>query len=177
MIGNKLVCANVGDARALLCRDNKAIDLSVDHKASREDEQERIKKQGGYIVFGRVLGRLAVTRAFGDFDCKNIEVANEDNGHKDIKNFVLIKPEIRVTTIDPLKDNFILLASDGLYDRFTSQECVNIAREKLMTMPLMEQDPQKVARELVNEAIYKRLITDNITVILATMNRGIDSYI
>ena len=39
----------------------------------------------------------------------------------------------------------------------------------------MEQDPQKVARELVNEAIYKRLITDNITVILATLNRGIDS--
>ena len=38
----------------------------------------------------------------------------------------------------------------------------------------MEQDPQYVARELANEAIYKRLITDNITVILATLNRGID---
>lgn len=44
-------------------------------------------------------------------------------------------------------------------------------------MPVMEQDPQKVARELVNEAIYKRLITDNITVILATLNRGIDDSI
>lgn len=74
IIGNKMVCANVGDARAVLCRNGKAIDLSVDHKASRPDEQERIKKQGGYVVFGRVLGRLAVTRAFGDFDCKNIEV-------------------------------------------------------------------------------------------------------
>jgi serine/threonine protein phosphatase PrpC len=39
----------------------------------------------------------------------------------------------------------------------------------------MEQDPQKVARDLVNEAIYKRLITDNITVIVATLNRGIDN--
>ena len=39
----------------------------------------------------------------------------------------------------------------------------------------MEQDPQKAARELVNEAIYKRLMTDNITVILATLNRGIDN--
>lgn len=46
-----------------------------------------------------------------------------------------------------------------------------------MAMPLMEQDPQKVARELVNEALYKRVMTDNITVILATLNRGIDSFI
>jgi serine/threonine protein phosphatase PrpC len=67
-----------------------------------------------------------------------------------------------------------LLASDGLFDRFSSQDCVNIVKERLMHMPIMEQDPQKVARELVNEAIYKRLITDNITVILATLNRGID---
>ncbi len=42
-------------------------------------------------------------------------------------------------------------------------------------MPLMEQDPQKVARELVTDAIYKRIMTDNITVILATLNRGIDT--
>jgi serine/threonine protein phosphatase PrpC len=93
IIGNKLVCANVGDARAVLCRNGKAIDLSVDHKASRSDEQERIKKQGGYIVFGRVLGRLAVTRAFGDFDCKNIEVPTDEN-EKEIKNFVLVQPEV-----------------------------------------------------------------------------------
>lgn len=33
MIGNKLVCANVGDARAILCRNGTAVDLSVDHKA------------------------------------------------------------------------------------------------------------------------------------------------
>lgn len=70
IMGNKLVSVNLGDARAVLSRNGKALDLSVDYKASRKDEQERIKKQGGYIVFGRVLGRLAVTRAFGDFDCK-----------------------------------------------------------------------------------------------------------
>lgn len=33
ILGNKLVCANVGDARAFLCRNGQAIDLSIDHKA------------------------------------------------------------------------------------------------------------------------------------------------
>jgi hypothetical protein len=41
-------------------------------------------------VFERVLGRLAITRAFGDFDCKNIEITDENTGKKQVKNFVLI---------------------------------------------------------------------------------------
>lgn len=35
-----------------------------------------------------------MTRAFGDFDCKNIEVPNDDQ-EKEIKNFVLIEPEVK----------------------------------------------------------------------------------
>jgi protein phosphatase 1G len=77
IIGNQIVCANLGDARAVLSREGQAYDMSVDYKASRKDEQERIKSQGGYIVFGRVLGRLAVTRAFGDFECKQIKITDE----------------------------------------------------------------------------------------------------
>lgn len=83
-----------------MCRDGKASDLSVDYKASRKDEQERIKSQGGYIVFGRVLGKLAVTRAFGDFECKQIMVKDEETGEKTMRNFVLCEPEIRATRLN-----------------------------------------------------------------------------
>ena len=43
VIGTQLICINLGDARAVLARDGKALDMSVDYKASRKDEQDRIK--------------------------------------------------------------------------------------------------------------------------------------
>ena len=48
-------------------------------------------------------------------------------------------PEIRITKIDYLKDEFILLASDGLFDAYGSQKCIDYIRERLITLPLMEQ--------------------------------------
>lgn len=186
---------NLGDARAILCRNEQALDLSQDHKASRKDEQQRIMDQGGYIVFGRVLGRLAITRAFGDFDCKQIDVNSssgseglQGSGNVDlsssgennkqgklanVKNFVLSEPEIRVTTINPETDDFFLLASDGLFDRFTSQECVDLARSKIAEMPMMEQDVGQVARNVVLEATAARVNSDNTTVIIVSLNAGI----
>lgn len=38
----------------------------------------------------------------------------------------------------------------------------------------MEQESQKVVEELVEQAKSKRMMTDNITVILVTLNRGIE---
>ena len=36
------------------------------------------------------------------------------------KNFVISEPEIRITHLDRNTDDFLLLASDGLFDRFSS---------------------------------------------------------
>ena len=85
-----------------------------------------------------MLGRLAVTRAFGDFECKQIMVKNEATGEKEMRNFVLCEPEIRVTTLNKLTDDFIVLASDGLFDRFSSQECIELARKKFIENDIME---------------------------------------
>lgn len=64
------------------------------------------------MVFGRVLGRLAVSRAIGD---------------KSMKPFVSAEPE--VTTI-PLRagDEFILLACDGLWDVADNATARQVAR-------------------------------------------------
>ena len=81
-------------------------------------------------MYGRVLGRLAISRSFGDFDCKNIEIANPDDpeGPKVVRNFIMVEPEIHVIDIASTHDEFILLASDGLFDRFNSQQCIDAIR-------------------------------------------------
>jgi len=47
--GDMLYVANLGDSRAILCRDNNAIDMSYDHKPDNPNELTRIKKAGGYV--------------------------------------------------------------------------------------------------------------------------------
>lgn len=70
VIGRRLYCANVGDSRTLLCRNYAPLLLSQDHKPSREDEAKRIRDAGGFVISNRVMGELAVSRAFGDIDFK-----------------------------------------------------------------------------------------------------------
>ena len=44
-----------------------------DHKSSNEPEKERIQNAGGSVMIQRVNGSLAVSRALGDFEYKNVE--------------------------------------------------------------------------------------------------------
>ena len=128
IIGNHIFCANIGDSRAVLSRNGVAINLSLDHKASRPDEVERIKANDGSIQYDRVGGRLAITRAFGDFEFKSII---DGDGQLVRKNFITPEPEIRRHDLDLDVDEFIIIASDGLFDMFTSQEAIDFIREKM----------------------------------------------
>jgi protein phosphatase 1A len=68
--GDNIICFNVGDSRAILCRDGKPVLLSLDHKPSNPEEKKRIEDAGGSIIGKYVNGKIAVTRAFGDFRYK-----------------------------------------------------------------------------------------------------------
>lgn len=67
--------ANVGDSRAVLCRNGTALDLTTEHRvygpgAAVRSEVERVIAAGGWVNDGRVCDVLAVSRAFGDSDLK-----------------------------------------------------------------------------------------------------------
>jgi len=169
IVGGWIWCANLGDSRALLSREGRAVQLSLDHKPDRRDEAERIESAGGFVSFRRVLGRLAVSRAFGDEEYKAIP---DKDGADTGKPLVIADPEIRLERITP-EDDFLLMACDGLFDVFSSQEAVDFVHGRLAAMPPNEQDPMRAVRDIVHEAIHERRSRDNVTALLVTFKRAL----
>ena len=67
LTSSEIYCANAGDSRAVLCRNGKAIPLSIDHKPTLPGEKKRIERAKSIVHNKRVNGILALSRAIGDF--------------------------------------------------------------------------------------------------------------
>lgn len=123
-----VVCANVGDSRAVLCRGAHALAISVDHKPSNAEEQARILKAGKSVVDGRIEYDLAVSRAVGDHMYKQRE------GLSAVEQAVTAWPDVRVVARQP-EDEFVLLACDGVWDVLSPQQAVEFVRTCLQRGP------------------------------------------
>ncbi|CAM9762809.1 unnamed protein product, partial [Scytosiphon promiscuus] len=111
--------------RAVLSRAGQALDLTEDHKPNSPREMERIYRHDGMVTWEgfecsqglqiegtgvyRINGNLAVARAIGDIDYRP-----------------WVSAEVDIKTIDMKrgKDQFVILASDGLWDVMSSEEAV-----------------------------------------------------
>ena len=65
----------------------------------------------------------------------------------------------------------MVLSSDGVFYKFTSQEVVTFIQNKIAASDYS--DILKIARELANECIYGKNVRDNITIIIIALNRGL----
>uniref|UniRef100_A0A671XUF8 Protein phosphatase 1L n=1 Tax=Sparus aurata TaxID=8175 RepID=A0A671XUF8_SPAAU len=151
----ELTVANVGDSRGVLCdKDGNAVALSHDHKPYQLKERKRIKRAGGFISFNgswRVQGILAMSRSLGDYPLKNL-------------NVVIPDPDIMTFDLDKLQPEFMILASDGLWDAFSNEEAVRFVRERL-------DEPHFGAKSIVLQSFY-RGCPDNITVMVVKFKSG-----
>ncbi|XP_052185768.1 probable protein phosphatase 2C 33 isoform X1 [Diospyros lotus] len=174
--GQYLVIGNVGDSRAVLGTRDKddsliAVQLTVDLKPSLPVEAERIQKCRGRIFalhdepqVARVWlphddsPGLAMARAFGDF-C--------------LKDFGLISvPEITCRCLTE-KDEFIVLATDGIWDVLSNEEVVRI----VASAPARS----SAARALVESAVeawswkYPTSRVDDCAVVCLFLNSSLDT--
>ena len=113
-----LLAANIGDSRAVLSRRKTAVNLTRDHKPYDVAEKARILSLGEKVEWDGYVHRvrdLALSRAIGDWHAKPAV-----SGAVEIEPFSLKEG-----------DEFVVLASDGLWDVMSSQEAVDFVHEKL----------------------------------------------
>lgn len=124
-----------------------AIALSNDHHPSVKEEADRIKKCGGFVSAGRLMGMIEVSRAFGDLRFRN--------------SGLICEPEITTHKINKGNDKFFIVASDGIWKVVSNELAVNLVSDWLEK----ETDVQSVALKLIQKA-HEMGSTDNATVII-----------
>ncbi|KAL9351739.1 hypothetical protein Peur_054419 [Populus x canadensis] len=174
----KIIVSNCGDSRAVLCRNGDAIPLSSDHKPDRPDELLRIQEAGGRVIYWdgpRVLGVLAMSRAIGD---------------NYLKPYVIPEPDVTLTE-RTAEDEFLILASDGLWDVVPNDTACGVVRtclraRKPPSPPGSPGSDAAVARAaiessdkscsdasvLLTKLALARHSTDNVSVVVVDLRRN-----
>ena len=167
-IGNHLICANVGDSRAIVGIDERndpnlnfirVFPLSIDYKPELPEEQSRIIRSGGeveqltnefgmkvgpYRVFarGKDFPGIAMSRSIGDLVAKCYGVVAE--------------PGITEYNINQ-QTKFIILCSDGVWE-FLSNENVRDAGKQFY----LHSNATELCQELISRSIIEWQINDTI---------------
>ncbi|KAI3760395.1 hypothetical protein L1987_50790 [Smallanthus sonchifolius] len=153
---NNLVVSNAGDCRAVMSIGGTATPLTSDHRPSRLDEKLRIESLGGYVDCShgvpRVLGSLGVSRAIGD---------------QSLKQWITAEPESKIVKIGP-EFEFLIMASDGLWDKVSNQEAIDLARPFCVGNDKLE--PVLACKKLV-ELSASRGSVDDASVIIVQLGR------
>jgi len=165
---SQIVVANCGDSRAVLSRGGRPIVLSLDHKPDRPDEMARIEAAGGRVFFWngpRVLGVLAMSRAIGD---------------KYLKPYVIAEPDVTINDRSD-EDEFLILASDGLWHVLSNEVVCEIARKYMSGRPHRsysglqaegrEDSPSAAIAALLTKLAIARGSQDNISVVVVDLKR------
>lgn len=198
-----LYIANAGDSRVVLGRlsnafkEVKAVQLSSEHNASLEavrEELHSLHPEDSQIVVlkhrvWRVKGIIQVSRSIGDAYLKRAEFNREpllakfrlrEPFHKPI---LKAEPSIFVQKLYP-EDQFLIFASDGLWEHLSNQQAVNIVNNcprngiarKLVKTALLEAAKKREMRYSDLKKIdrgVRRHFHDDITVIVLFLDSNL----
>lgn len=142
--------ACTGDSRAVLGRKGSsgkwtATALSLDQTGATKSEADRLRREHpgepDVVSNGRILGGLEPTRAFGDAVYKwsletqqklrSLYFARRPSPLLKTPPYVTAEPIVTTTKIDPNKGDFLVMATDGLWECLTNEEVVGLVGQWL----------------------------------------------
>ncbi|XP_038987150.1 probable protein phosphatase 2C 5 isoform X1 [Phoenix dactylifera] len=179
-----LIISHLGDSCVAISRTGKAEVLTNPHrpygnnKVSLE-EVKRIRAAGGWIVDGRICGEISVSRAFGDMRFKTkknemlVKGVEEGRWTEKFVSRIQFKGDLVTSSPDIYQVElgsdveFVLLASDGLWDYMKSSDAVTFVRDQLR----QHGDVQLACEALAGAASWDRRSQDNISIVIADLGR------
>jgi len=155
-----VIFSNCGDSRGVLSVSDDASGsrpalATLDHKPSNTVERERIQNAGGNVMIQRVNGSLAVSRALGDFEYKNVE------GKGPTEQLVSPEPEFYIKNRDAGADEFLVLACDGVWDVMTNEDICSFISDRMR----VTDDLETIANEVIDTCLHKGS-RDNMSIII-----------
>jgi pyruvate dehydrogenase phosphatase len=142
--------ACTGDSRAVLGRRGAngkwtATPLSEDQTGGTTSEAERLRKEHpgepNVVRNGRILGGLEPSRAFGDAyykwslktnqELKKSYFARTPSSLLKTPPYVTAEPIVTTTKVEPEKGDFVVMATDGLWEMLTNEEVVGLVGQWL----------------------------------------------
>ena len=194
LMGDGLCIANLGDSKTVLCRSERCFWQTEDHKPERPAERMRIVGAGGHVCtphaagehnVPRLNGVLSVSRAFGDADFKRVahDGAKAVDPQAGGGSGLSAEPDVTHRRLGDGRfgfrfDEFLLLASDGLWDVMSGDTAVEIARAELRKAKsqsrdvegALQQQVQSACDKLVSRAVQSGHCMDNVTVVLVMLS-------
>jgi len=152
MTEDGIILANTGDSQVVLCHKGRARPLTRLHSPNNKNEQDRFKKEGGTLNIdpwgkNRLNGVLEVTRALGTTVWMNPGVS--------------AVPDVATYTFNGDEESFFIIGSDGIFNRMTCQEAVDLVQ--------MCTTPQEAADALTLKAVTSERSADNATAIVVRL--------
>ena len=148
--------ACTGDSRAVLGRRGAngkwtATALSEDQTGGTPSEEARLQSEHPnepYVVRnGRILGSLEPSRAFGDASYKwSKETQERIKAHflgrtpsalLRTPPYVTAEPVVTTTKMEPERGDFVVMATDGLWEFLTNEEVVGLVGQWLESQPTL----------------------------------------
>jgi len=129
--GGLLWCSCAGDSRAVVgLRCGGVRRLSVDHTTQVPEEVARVRAAGGSVEWGRLGGCLPMTRGLGNFGLES-------------EGFACL-PDVAAV---PWREvDFLVVASDGLWDVLEDEKCCVLVRELGRTAASLGKTAELLAR-------------------------------
>jgi pyruvate dehydrogenase phosphatase len=173
--------ACTGDSRAVLGRKNEnglwtATALSVDLTGDNAEEATRLRREhpgeDDVIKNGRIFGGVQLTRAFGDaaykwskersLSLRKTFWANKPKSQIKSPPYMNAEPVITTTKIEPENGDFVVMASDGLWEILSNEEVVGLVGKWPTTeYGMNEKPPTKGWLQRLTESAHKLPVVES----------------